>query len=100
MRGKKYLYTLVLDADTRMDKGDLGRLMDVAAANPERAIIQPAIKITAYDDQPLFMHIEAIRQQMYHSMTAVLSHMHGRCGFYGKGLIKNSVYIEISIDRF
>ena len=94
IKGRRIEYTLVLDLDTGVTKDSLTRLMDIAAANPNRAIIQPSIQITADEDQSLFMHIDRMRQEIHEPVTAAFSTLLGRCGFYGKGLLKNELYIE------
>jgi hypothetical protein len=99
IQGRRLEYTLVLDGDTRVVKDSLSKLMDVAAANPHRAIIQPGINITAGPDQPLFMHIEHTRQRMYEPVSIAFSTMMGRCGFYGKGLLQNKLYIEAMLGE-
>jgi hypothetical protein len=94
IQGRRFDYTLVLDSDTGVVKNSIETLLSVAAANPERAILQPAIKIVAKDDQSLFMHIDKMRQETNEPITAALTTLLGRSGFYGKGLIQNKYYIK------
>ena len=94
IQGRRFDYTLVLDGDTGVIKNSISTLLDVAAANPERAIVQPAIKIVAKEDQSLFMHIDKMRQEINEPITAALTTLLGRSGFYGKGLIQNKYYIK------
>jgi hypothetical protein len=94
IQGRRFDYTLVLDGDTGVIKNSISTLLDVAAANPERAIVQPAIKIVAKQDQSLFMHIDKMRQEINEPITAALTTLLGRSGFYGKGLIQNKYYIK------
>jgi hypothetical protein len=94
IQGRKFDYTLVLDSDTGVIKNSISTLLDVAAANPLRAILQPAIKIVAMEDQSLFMHIDKMRQDINEPITAALTTLLGRSGFYGKGLIQNKYYIQ------
>ena len=94
IQGRRFDYTLVLDGDTGVIKNSLSTLLDVAAANPERAIVQPAIRIVAQEDQSLFMHIDKMRQEINEPITAALTTLLGRSGFYGKGLIQNKYYIK------
>jgi hypothetical protein len=94
VQGRRFDYTLVLDGDTGVVKNSLSTLLDVAAANPLRAIVQPAIRIVAKDDQSLFMHIDKMRQEINEPITAALTTLLGRSGFYGKGLIQNKYYIK------
>ena len=94
IQGRRFDYTLVLDGDTGVIKNSISTLLDVAAANPERAIVQPAIKIVAKEDQSLFMHIDKMRQAINEPITAALTTLLGRSGFYGKGLIQNKYYIK------
>jgi hypothetical protein len=94
IQGRRFDYTLVLDSDTGVVKNSIETLLSVAAANPERAILQPAIKIVAKDDQSLFMHIDKMRQEINEPITSALTTLLGRSGFYGKGLIQNKYYIK------
>jgi hypothetical protein len=94
IQGRRFDYTLVLDSDTGVVKNSVETLLSVAAANPERAILQPAIKIVAKDDQSLFMHIDKMRQEINEPITSALTTLLGRSGFYGKGLIQNKYYIK------
>lgn len=94
VQGRKFDYTLVLDGDTGVMKDSLSRLMDIAAANRDRAIVQPAIAMTADEDQSLFMHIDRIRQEINAPISAALTTLLGRSGFFGKGLIQNRLYIK------
>lgn len=91
---RRFDYTLVLDGDTGVTKGSVFDLLQVAAANPERGIIQPAIKLHCTGTDTMFMHMEAMRQSIYEPMTNALTALLGQSSFFGKGLIKNSVYIE------
>lgn len=91
--GRNLEYTLVLDGDTGIVKDSLAKLMDVAAAHPTRAIIQPSIDITAGPDDSLFMHLDSVRQKVFEPVSLACSSMMGRCGFFGKGLLKNDLYI-------
>nr|KAG5707667.1 hypothetical protein BaRGS_031049 [Batillaria attramentaria] len=91
---RRFDYTLVLDGDTGVTKGSVFELLEVAAANPERGIIQPAIKLHCADTDTMFMHLEAMRQAIYEPMTNALTAMLGQSSFFGKGLIKNRIYID------
>ena len=99
VQGREFDYTLVLDGDTGVVKDSLCTLMDIAAANPERAILQPSIKIFAKEQQSLFMHIDAMRQQINEPVSAALTTLMGRSGFYGKGLLQNKLYIEAMLGE-
>ncbi len=99
VQGRGFDYTLVLDGDTGVVKDSLVTLMDVAAANPERAILQPSIKIFAKEEQSLFMHIDAMRQEINEPVSAALTTLMGRSGFYGKGLLQNKLYIEAMLGE-
>ena len=70
IQGRAFDYTLVLDGDTGVVKDTLCHLMNVAAANPNQAILQPSIKIVADEDQPLFMHIDKMRHEAYEPIMA------------------------------
>ncbi|KAL3863252.1 hypothetical protein ACJMK2_005017 [Sinanodonta woodiana] len=91
---RNYDYTLVLDADTGVPRGAVTELLQIAAANPERGIIQPAIKLHCKSDDTIFMHLESMRQGIYEPMTNAITALLGQSGFFGKGLIKNRVYID------
>jgi hypothetical protein len=97
--GREFDYTLVLDGDTGVVKDSLSTLMDVAAANRERAVLQPSIKITARKDQSLFMHIDAMRQEINEPVSAALTTLLGRSGFFGKGLLQNKLYVEAMLGN-
>uniref|UniRef100_A0A0L8IE07 Uncharacterized protein n=1 Tax=Octopus bimaculoides TaxID=37653 RepID=A0A0L8IE07_OCTBM len=43
---RRFDYTLVLDADTGVPDGTVEKLLGIAAANPEKGIIQPSIKLS------------------------------------------------------
>eukprot|EP00928_Gymnodinium_smaydae_P048292 TRINITY_DN3227_c0_g2_i1.p1 TRINITY_DN3227_c0_g2~~TRINITY_DN3227_c0_g2_i1.p1 ORF type:complete len:2828 (-),score=613.09 TRINITY_DN3227_c0_g2_i1:118-8028(-) len=92
--GRKFDYTLVLDADTMVEPNSVFSMLDVGAGNPDRAIIQPAIQMSSEGGDAIFMHVEAMRQVLNERMTKTLTALLGQCGFYGKGLIKNSLYIS------
>lgn len=92
--GRNFDYTLVLDSDTQVEGGNVAELLRIAAAYPDRAIIQPAIRMSCGTYDSVFMYLEALRQSLHEPMTRVLTSMLGESGFYGKGLIKNSAYIE------
>jgi len=92
--GRKFNYTLVLDGDTVLPSNTIFRLLDVAAAYPARGIIQPAVVIHCKPDDPLFMHLETVRQIIYEPMTNAVNALLGQCSFYGKGLVNNEVYID------
>ena len=94
VQGRRFDYTLVLDGDTGVIKDSIPTLMDIAAANPNRAILQPSIQMIAKDDQSLFMHIDKMRQEINAPISAALTTLMGRSGFYGKGLIQNELYIR------
>lgn len=94
IRGRRYDYTLVLDGDTAVFEGSCFELLAIAAAYPERGIVQPAIKMDVKEDDTLFMHIENVRQQVNDPITNALTEMLGQSGFYGKGLVRNRVYID------
>ncbi|KAK3581593.1 hypothetical protein CHS0354_011119 [Potamilus streckersoni] len=91
---RKFDYTLVLDADTGVPRGAVNELLQIAAAHPERGIIQPAIKLHCKPDDTIFMHLESMRQGIYEPMTNAITALLGQSGFFGKGLIKNRVYID------
>jgi hypothetical protein len=67
----------------------------VAAAYPDRGIIQPAIKLHCGDeDSTMFMHLERMRQEMYEPMTNAMTALFGQSSYFGKALINNSIYIK------
>lgn len=92
--GRSHDYTLVLDSDTRVQAGSVLRMLEVASAYPEKAIVQPAIKMDCGPEDSVFMHLEAMRQRVYDPMNSTMTSMLGRSSFFGKGLIKNSVYAK------
>jgi membrane glycosyltransferase len=92
--GRKFDYTLVLDGDTGVPDGCVHELLSIAAANPERGIIQPAIKLYCNDTDTIFMQIEAMRQAIYEPMTNAVMELLGQSAYFGKAMIKNKIYIE------
>ncbi|KAL3863257.1 hypothetical protein ACJMK2_005022 [Sinanodonta woodiana] len=91
---RKFDYTLVLDADNGVAPGIVPELLQIAAAHPERGIIQPAIKIYCKPEDTIFMHLEHLKQNIYEPMTNAITTLLGQSGFYGKALIQNRLYIE------
>ncbi|GAB1607584.1 uncharacterized protein LOC115219904, partial [Argonauta hians] len=91
---RRFDYTLVLDADTGVPDGTVERLLGIAAANPEKGIIQPSIKLITGKDDTIYMRLEAMKQMIYEPMTNAITALLGQCGFFGKGLIKNRIYID------
>ena len=69
-------------------------LTQVAAAHPDRGIVQPAIKLHCTDTDTMFMQLEAMRQSIYEPMTNAMTALMGQSSYFGKALIKNKVYIE------
>ncbi|ESO91079.1 hypothetical protein LOTGIDRAFT_163607 [Lottia gigantea] len=96
---RKLDYTLVLDGDTGVPKGGTFDLMEIAAAHPERGIIQPSIKLHCTSRDTMFMHLESMRQSLFEPLTNATMAYFSQSSFFGKGLIKNSVYIENVIGR-
>lgn len=94
IKSRRFDYTLVLDGDTAVSEGIVFELLAIAAAYPDRGIVQPAIKMDVKDDDTLFMHIENVRQQVNDPITNALTEMLGQSGFYGKGLVCNRIYID------
>eukprot|EP00928_Gymnodinium_smaydae_P097663 TRINITY_DN8904_c0_g1_i2.p1 TRINITY_DN8904_c0_g1~~TRINITY_DN8904_c0_g1_i2.p1 ORF type:complete len:2792 (-),score=534.48 TRINITY_DN8904_c0_g1_i2:78-8453(-) len=94
VRGRGFDYTLVLDADTMVEPNSVLAMLEVGAGNPERAIVQPAIQIFCKAGDTFFTHVEAMRQLLNERLTSTLTGILGESGFYGKGLIKNDLYIE------
>jgi membrane glycosyltransferase len=94
IKGRHFDYTLVLDADTCVVRDSVFEMLEIGAGNPERAIIQPAIKMDCKPGDSIFIHIEAMRQAIAAPLTNALTAIMGQSGFYGKGLLKNVKYIE------
>lgn len=94
VNGRNFDYTLVLDSDTRVEAESAFEMLDIAAAHPDRAIVQPSIKMDVGAGDSIFMHVEAMRQSVYEPMNSTITAILGESGFYGKGLIKNSEYIS------
>jgi len=94
VRGRNFDYTLVLDSDTRVEPGSVFRMLEVAAAYPEKAIVQPAIKMDCGPEDSIFMHLEAMRQRVYEPMNSTMTTLLGKSSFFGKGLIKNAAYMK------
>ncbi|XP_052770700.1 uncharacterized protein LOC128210397 [Mya arenaria] len=91
---RKFDYTLVLDADTGIARGSVFEMLKIAAANPERGIIQPSIKLHCTSDDTLFMHLESMRQSIYEPLTNAIMALFDQSSYFGKALIKNKLYID------
>ena len=91
---RRFDYTLVLDGDTGVPRGGVFELLEIAAAHPDKGIIQPSIKFNCTRDDTLYMHLEAMRQSIYEPMTNAMTALFGQSGFFGKALINNKLYIE------
>lgn len=91
---RKFDYTLVLDGDTGVPRGGVFDLLEIAAGNPDKGIIQPSIKFQCTKDDTIYMHLEASRQAIYGAFTNAMTSLLGQSGFFGKALIKNNLYIE------
>ena len=94
---RKFDYTLVLDADTGVPRGGVFELLQIAAAHPERGIIQPSIKLHCSKDDTMFMHLESMRQAIYEPMTNAITALFNQSSYFGKALIKNKLYIDYVI---
>ena len=92
--GRNFQYTFVLDSDTRVPPATALQLMVLAKENPNAAIIQPSIKLSAGNNDTIYMHLESLRQQLNEPITNAMAELLGQSGFYGKALIKNELYIE------
>lgn len=92
--GRNHDYTLVLDSDTRVEPGAVHTMLQVACAYPEKAIFQPTIRMDCGPEDSIFMHLEAMRQRVYAPMNSTMTTLLGKSAFFGKGLIKNSVYAK------
>lgn len=95
--GKKFDYTLVLDGDTNVPRECAFELLGIAAAHPDRGIIQPSIKLHCKEADTVFMHLEAMRQAIYEPFTNAMTAMLGQSAYCGKALIKNKLYIDYVI---
>lgn len=78
-------YTLVMDSDTRLPAEGLLELLDVAVDKPRCGIIQPAIRLYARGDDPIFQHIECLRQEIMEPQSIAFLALLGQCSFFGKG---------------
>lgn len=95
IEGRNFSYTLVLDSDTRVGKAIAFNLLDIAAANPESGIIQPAIFLDCINKtDTIFMHLESMRQAINEPLTNSMAEILEQSSFFGKGLISNKVYID------
>ena len=92
--GRKFGYTLVLGGDTGVPRGAVAKLLHVAAANPYDCIIQPAIKVHCKSSDTIFMHLEAVRQDIYEPITNAVNAFLGQSGYCDKALVNNRMYID------
>ncbi|KAL3863546.1 hypothetical protein ACJMK2_005297 [Sinanodonta woodiana] len=91
---RKFDYTLVLDANNGLPSGSVSELIQIAAAHPDRAIIQPAIKLRCKPDDTIFMHLQCIQQALYEPIANAVMAVFGQSRFFGKALIRNRAYID------
>ena len=91
---RNFDYTLVLDSDTGLPNSAAYELLKIAEEQPDRGIIQPAIKMKCEDDDTLFMHLEKMRQTINEPLANSNAAIFQQSSFFGKGMIKNSVYKE------
>ena len=91
---RRFDYTLVMDNDTVCPPGTAQELLSVAAAHPERGIIQPSIKMKVNENDTIYMHLEMWRQRLNEPLSRSMAILYGQWGFYGKGMLKNKLYIE------
>mmetsp|Transcript_91460 Transcript_91460/g.167880 ORF Transcript_91460/g.167880 Transcript_91460/m.167880 type:complete len:2228 (-) Transcript_91460:33-6716(-) len=94
VKGRHFDYTLVLDSDTRVEPLSVFDMLEVAAAYPEKAIVQPAIKMDCGPEDSIFMHLDAMRQRVFEPMSVTMTTLLGKSSFFGKGLIKNAAYAK------
>ncbi|KAK3593052.1 hypothetical protein CHS0354_007838 [Potamilus streckersoni] len=94
IQNRKFDYTLVLDSDTGVPAGTVQKLLQIAAAHPNSGIIQPAIKLQCSESDTIFMQLETSRQNIYEPITNAMTSILEQSSFYGKGLIKNRIYID------
>ncbi|KAL3865117.1 hypothetical protein ACJMK2_006746 [Sinanodonta woodiana] len=91
---RKFDYTLVLDSDTGVPTGTVYQLLQIAAAHPNSGIIQPAIKFHCSESDTIFMQLETSRQNIFEPITNAITSILEQSSFFGKGLIKNRIYID------
>lgn len=91
---RKFNYTLVLDSDTEVPRGTIFALLDIAAAHPDRGIIQPSIALDCKKDATLYMHLEKLRQEINEPLTNSNAAILQQSSFFGKGLLNNKIYID------
>lgn len=99
IKNHQYDYTLVLDMDSGVPTGMVYELLQIAAAHPERGIIQPAIDLKSNKLDTIFMHLESMKQNIYEPMTNAIAAVLGQSSFFGKGLLKNSIYHDYIIGH-
>ena len=92
--GRKFDYTLVLDGDTGVPRGGVFDLLEIAAAHPERGIIQPAIRLHSKRSDTIYMNLECMRQEIYEPMTNANMALLEQSAYFGKAMIKNRIYID------
>ncbi|XP_071132779.1 uncharacterized protein [Mytilus edulis] len=73
--GKRFDYTLVLDGDTTVPEGTVIKLLDVAAGNPDRGIIQPGIEVDLY-----IIRLKEYRSVLVECLKFIGGKMCGGCG--------------------
>lgn len=90
--GKKFKYTLVMDSDSRINNGEVFKMVNIAEQYPEYHIIQPQIQF--YDQHNFFQRIHGIFQKKSNKINSSTSSFLKHSNFFGKGLIVNEKYFE------
>ncbi len=87
-----YRYTMVMDKDNTLPAGSLLKLVETAAANPDRGLLQPRTAMAGIRTWHTWK--ESLTFSWASGIPAGLFGAFGRFGFYGKGLINNGAYIR------
>ena len=87
---KKIEYTIVLDYDTTVPKGEGIKLICSAIENTEYDIIQPSIKLN--NTSTLFQSIQVLWQEHSNKILDSTCLFLNHSTFFGKGLIRNKEY--------
>jgi GT2 family glycosyltransferase/methylase of polypeptide subunit release factors len=87
-----FKYTITCDQDNTVPPGAVRQLVQIAAANPDRGVLQPAVTPDKIETWTQWR--EALSHQWAKQLPEGFFRTFGRFGDYGKGLKNNDIYID------
>ena len=89
-------YTLILDSDNTIDGASIKKLVQIAEDEPEYGIFQPNVVITG--EKTFYQHVYATMTNLHANLSFGVFQKFKHSPFYGKGLLRNSVYYDDVIE--